>query len=444
MVSNLPLIRATGKPETRSDARMTSYQTAVIIGTGLAGGNAAVTLREEGWRGRIVMLGDEAGIPFGRPPLSKTYLRGEEGLGGWLVKPAEWYGDNGVELRTGVTVRRVDTRLKKVTLHGEETVEYDKLLLCTGGRNRRFQVPGADAAGVYQLRTVAECDAIRWAAQSGARALVVGMGFIGSEVAASLRQLGLEVTAVLKGTAPLTAVLGSEVAEVMARIHRNHGVQLVTQDDVIGFEGSDHIARAITAKGVRIDCDLAVVAVGIEPNVDAFRGSGIALDNGILVDETCRTSLPEVYAAGDVANHLHPVFGRLRVEHYNNAEKQGRAAARAMLGDQRPYDYIHSFWSDQYEDKLEYVGDARTWDQIVVRGSLASSQFLAFYLSKGIIKAACGLNRGGDPELDADSELRACQGLIRGQAAVSEATLADDQVDLRSLIVPASTGHVAN
>jgi 3-phenylpropionate/trans-cinnamate dioxygenase ferredoxin reductase subunit len=297
---------------------------------------------------------------------------------------------------------------------------------------------------VYQLRTVAECDAIRWAAQSGARALVVGMGFIGSEVAASLRQLGLEVTAVLKGTAPLTGVLGSEVAEVMARIHRNHGVQLVTQDDVIGFEGSDHIARAITAKGARIDCDLAVVAVGIEPNVDAFRGSGIALDNGIMVDETCRTSAPDVYAAGDVANHLHPVFGRVRVEHYNNAEKQGPAAARAMLGDQRPYDYIHSFWSDQYEDKLEYVGDARTWDQIVIRGSLASSQFLAFYLSKGIMKAACGLNRGGDPELDADSELRACQGLIRARAAVSEATLADDQVDLRSLIVPASTGHVAN
>jgi 3-phenylpropionate/trans-cinnamate dioxygenase ferredoxin reductase subunit len=263
------------------------------------------------------------------------------------------------------------------------------------------------------------------------------MGFIGSEVAASLRQLGLEVTAVLNGTAPLTAVLGSEVAEVMARIHRNHGVLLVTEDQVVGFEGSEHLAGAITAKGARIDCDLAVVAIGIEPAIDAFRGSEIALDNGILVDETCRTSAPDVYAAGDVANHLHPVFGRLRVEHYNNAEKQGRAAARAMLGDPRPYDDIHSFWSDQYEDKLEYVGDARTWDRIVIRGSLANSQFLAFYLSKGILKAACGLNRGGDPELDADGELRACQGLIRAQATVSEATLADDQVDLRSLTVPA-------
>jgi 3-phenylpropionate/trans-cinnamate dioxygenase ferredoxin reductase subunit len=235
-------------------------------------------------------------------------------------------------------------------------------------------------------------------------------------------------------------VLGNEVAGVMARIHRNHGVQLVTEDHVVGFEGPEHLTRALTAKGVRIDCDLAVVAIGIEPAIDAFRASEIELDNGILVDETCRTSAPDVYAAGDVANHLHPVFGRLRVEHYNNAEKQGRAAARAMLGDQRPYDDIHTFWSDQYEDKLEYVGDGRTWDQIVIRGSLAKAQFLAFYLSKGIMKAACGLNRGGDPELDADGELRACQGLIRAQVAVPEATLANDQVDLRSLTVPTPTG----
>ncbi len=408
----------------------------MIVGTGVAGGNAAATLREEGWRGRIVMLGEEPGTPFGRPPLSKTYLRGEEGLGGWLVKPAEWYGANGVELRTGVTVQRVDTRLKEVTLQGGDTVEYDKLLLCTGGRNRRFHVPGAETPGVYQLRTLAECDAIRRAAHPGARAVIVGMGFIGSEVAASLRQLGLKVTAVLSGPAPLAAVVGDQVGAVMAGIHRGHGVQLVTEDQVAGFEGSDHLTRVITANGTRIDCDLAVVGIGIEPAVEAFRSSQIALDNGILVDESCRTSAPDVYAAGDLANHLHPVFGRLRVEHYNNAEKQGRAAARAVLGDRRPYDDIHSFWSDQYEHKLEYVGFARTWDQIVIRGSLAKAQFLAFYLAKGVMKAALGLNRGGDPELD-DGELRACQGLIRAQVALSEATLADDRVELRSLAAAA-------
>ena len=418
---------------------MTAQQTAVIVGTGLAGGNAAVTLREGGWRGRIVILGQERGVPFGRPPLSKTYLRGEEGLDAWIVKPADWYENNLVELRTGVTVQHVDTKLKRVRLDAGDAVEYDKLLLCTGGRNRRLGVPGAEVPGVYQLRTQEECDAIRTAVRPGARAVIVGMGFIGSEVAASLRQMGLEVTAVLSGTAPLTAVLGGQVAEVLAGIHREHGVRLVTEDQVVGFEGSEQVGRAVTATGLRIDCDLAVVAIGIEPAIDALMGGEIALDHGILVDETCRTSVPDVYAAGDVANHLHPVFGRLRVEHFNNAEKQGRAAARAMLGDPRPYDDIHSFWSDQYEDKLEYVGYARTWDQMVIRGSLAKAQFLAFYLSKGIMKAACGLNRGGDPEIDADGELRACQGLIRAQAAVSDAALADDRVDLRSLTAPASS-----
>jgi len=415
------------------DDHLSPHQTAVIVGTGLAGGNAAATLREEGWRGRIVMLGDEPGIPFGRPPLSKTYLRGEEGLGGWLVKPAEWYGDSGVELRTGVTVQGVDTKLKQIALRGGDTVAYHKLLLCTGGQNRRLDLPGADMPGVYHLRTLAESDAIRRAAQPGARAVIVGMGFIGSEVAASLRQLGLEVTAVLSGTAPLAAVVSNQVGEVMAGIHRGHGVQLVTEDQVAGFEGTRQLERVVTAKGARIECDLAVVGIGIEPAVEAFRGGQIALDNGILVDETCRTNAPDVYAAGDVANHLHPVFGRLRVEHYNNAEKQGRAAARAMLGDLRPYDDIHSFWSDQYEHKLEYVGFARAWDQIVIRGSLAHTQFLAFYLVKGVMKAALGLNRGGDPEVDADGELRACQRLIRARTALSEATLADDQVDLGSL-----------
>jgi len=412
---------------------MIQQRTAVIIGIGLAGGNAAVTLRQEGWHGRIVLLGNEPGVPFGRPPLSKTYLRGEESLAGWIVKPADWYPANDVELRNDVTVRQVDTRLKQVQLDGGEIVEYDALLLATGGRNRRFRVPGAELAGVHQLRTQAECDAIRQAAQPGARALIVGMGFIGSEVAASFRQLGLEVTAVLDGTAPLTRVLGDQVGEAMAGIHRDHGVRLMTEDQVVALEGSDRVARAVTAKGQRIDCDLAIVAVGIEPNIDALGGSQINLENGILVDETCRTNLPDVYAAGDVANHLHPLFGRIRVEHYNNAEKHGRAAARAMLGDRRPYDDIHSFWSDQYQDKIEYVGYVRTWDEIVFRGSVDTRQFLAFYLSNGVMRAAFGLNRGGDPELEPDSEMRACQELIRKQVPVSPRTLTDDQIDLRSL-----------
>jgi 3-phenylpropionate/trans-cinnamate dioxygenase ferredoxin reductase subunit len=411
----------------------TSEQVVVIVGAGIAGGNAAVTLREEGWRGRIVLLGAEPGIPFGRPPLSKTYLRGEEDLSAWYVKPADWYGNHDIELRNGSIVQRVDTALKQLRLASGEMVDYDKLILCTGGRNRNLATPGATLPGVYQLRTVAECDAIRQVAKPGAHAVVVGMGFIGSEVAASLRQMGLEVSAVLPGAAPLATVLGSEVAAVLAAIHREHEVHLVTNDQVIGFEGGTRVERVVTAKGARLACDLVVVGIGIAPDVDALVGSAIALDNGILVNARCQTSVPDVFAAGDVANLLHPVFGRVRVEHFNNAELQGRAVARAVLGTLQDYDYIYSFWSDQYEHKLEYVGFARSWERMVLRGSYGSSKFLVFYLTQGILQAAFGLNRGGDPELEADAELRACQDLIRGRVRLSEADLANDQVDLWSL-----------
>jgi 3-phenylpropionate/trans-cinnamate dioxygenase ferredoxin reductase subunit len=260
------------------------------------------------------------------------------------------------------------------------------------------------------------------------------MGFIGAEVAASLRQMGLGMTAVLPGAAPLASILGNEVAPVLASIHLEHGVHLLTNDQVIGFEGRDRVEHVLTAKGARLDCDLVVVGIGIQPNVDALSDSAIALDNGILVNAHCQTNIPHIFAAGDVANILHPLFGRVRVEHFNNAEKQGRAAARALLGSSQAYDYIYSFWSDQYEQKLEYVGYARTWEQLVVRGSYENKTFLAFYLTQGIMQAAFGLNRGGDPELDATTELHACQKLIGNRVRLSEEALADDHVDLHSLL----------
>jgi 3-phenylpropionate/trans-cinnamate dioxygenase ferredoxin reductase component len=410
----------------------TKSQVIVIVGAGITGGNGAVTLREEGWQGRIVLLGAEPGAPFGRPPLSKTYLRGEEDLSAWQVKPADWYGAHNVELRTGVHVARIDTSQRQVRLRSGETVGYQQLALCMGGRNRPFAAPGATLPGVYQLRTLAECDAIRQAARPGARALIVGMGFIGAEVAASLRQMGLEVTAVLSGAAPLANVLGSEVASTLAAIHQAQGVKLVTDDKVIGLEGRERVERALTKQGRRLDCDLVIVGIGIEPAVEVVDGTAIACDNGILVDERCQTSVPGVFAAGDVANVLHPVFGRVRVEHYNNAERQGRALAGAMLGDPQPYDYIYSFWSDQYEHKLEYVGYAKSWDRVVLRGSYESRRFLAFYLNQGVLQAAFGLNRGGDPELEPDSELRVCQRLIRRRVRLAAAALADERADLRA------------
>lgn len=405
----------------------------VIAGAGLAGGNVAVTLRGEGFRGRIVMIGSEPDRPFGRPPLSKTYLRGEEDLTHWYVKPAEWYGRNDIELRLETTVTGIDTDTRTVRLQSGETLGYDRLVLCTGGRPRKPGFPGVDLAGVHLLRTVADCEAVKRAARPGARAVVVGMGFIGSEVAASLRQLGLVVTAVFDSASPLERVLGTEVGAVIAGIHRDQGVALIGADRVVRFEGTDVVERVVTERGRQVECDLAVVGAGIDPDVATVEATWIATDNGILVDQGCRTSIADVYAAGDVANHLHPLFGRVRVEHYNSAEKMGRAAARAILGDDEPFGYVHSFWSDQFEHNLEYVGHAKRWDTFVVRGSAAERRFLGFYLEAGVLRAVVGLNRGGDPELEDNSELRACQSLIAARAALSPDILANEQVDLQAL-----------
>jgi 3-phenylpropionate/trans-cinnamate dioxygenase ferredoxin reductase subunit len=405
----------------------------VIIGGGLAGGNAAVTLREEGFGGRVVLIGPEPGVPFGRPPLSKTYLRSEEDLDGWYVRSAAWYQEHDVERLGESSVAALDPAAHTVTLDSGQELEYQKVLIATGGRNRRLQVPGARLPGIHNLRTVAECDAIKREVAQNRRVVIVGMGFIGCEVAASLTQLGVHVTAIFSELVPLERVLGGELGAAIAEIHRANGVELLTQDQIVEFQGTERVEAAVTANGRRIGCDFVVAGIGIEPDVPTFAGSQIAQSNGVLVDELCRASAPDVYAAGDVANQLHPLFGRVRVEHYNNAEKQGRAAARSMLGSAAPYDYIHTFWSDQYEHKLEYVGHATDWDVFVVRGSLEERKLIGFYLRAGLLQAAVGLDRGGDPELDLEADMAACARLVAQRARPAADQLADERVDLWSL-----------
>jgi len=403
----------------------------VIIGGGLAGGNAAVTLREEGYPGPVVLISAEPGIPFGRPPLSKTYLRSEEDLDGWYVRPAGWYADHDVELRSGPSVMAADTAAHTVTLDSGQGLTYDKLLVATGGRNRQLANPGAGLPGIHYLRTKAECDAIKREAVPGRHAVIVGMGFIGCEVAASLTQLGVRVTAVFPGRDPLERVLGGQVGTLISAFHRAHGVELLPGEQVTAFEGTERLEAAVTAAGRRIACDFAVAGIGIEPVVPPV---AVAQQNGILVDDQCRADAPDVYAAGDVANILHPLFGRIRVEHYNNAEKQGRAAARSMLGSTTPYDYLYTFWSDQYEHKIEYAGYVRTWDDFVVRGSLTEGKLVGFYLVDGVVRAAVGLDRGGDPELDTDSEMAAGARLVATRARPAPGVLADERTDLWSLV----------
>jgi 3-phenylpropionate/trans-cinnamate dioxygenase ferredoxin reductase component len=404
----------------------------VIVGGGKTGGTAATTLRDEGFEGPLVVLSREAGIPFGRPPLSKTYLRSEEDLDGWYVKPADWYAANDVELRTESVVA-VDPAAHMLALGSGQQLEYQKLLLATGGRNRRLRIPGAELPGIYYLRTVDECDAIKREAAAGRHAVVVGMGFIGCEVAASLTQLGVHVTAVYPGTNPLERVLGTQLGALLGSAHRANGVRLLAGAQVAAFEGTERLEAVVLAGGERVACDFAVVGVGIDPEVSAVAGSSMAQDNGILVDERCRTSAADLYAAGDVANHLHPVLGRIRVEHYNSAGHHGAAAARSMLGSAAPFGYIHNFWSDQYEHTLQYVGHATSWDDFVVRGSLQEAKLIGFYLAAGVVRAAVGFDRGGDPEWEPNSEMAACARLVASRARPDRGVLTDERADLWSL-----------
>lgn len=412
---------------------VTELSHVVIVGASTAGRSAAVALRESGYAGEVLLVGEEPHPPYDRPQLSKQYLCGDAALDD-VIRPLGLTPEHGVGVLLGTRALRVLPGESAVELEGGERLGYDRLLLATGVRNRRLPVPGAGLAGVFDLRDLTTSERIRAAARPGCRAVVVGMGFIGCEVAASLRQLGVRVTAVFPGRAPLERVLGAEVGAAIGAIHRANDVEMLAEDRIAAFEGSGRVEAALTATGKRVACDFVVAGVGIEPEVPAFVGSPVAQSNGVLVDERCRASQPDVYAAGDVANHLHPLFGRVRVEHYNNAEKQGRAAARSMLGATAAYDYVHSFWSDQYDHKLEYVGHAVNWDKFVVRGSLEERKLVGFYLHERQVQAAVGLDRGGDPELDEDSEMAACARLVAQRAEPTPGQLADEEVDLWSLV----------
>jgi 3-phenylpropionate/trans-cinnamate dioxygenase ferredoxin reductase subunit len=396
----------------------------VIIGGNLTGGAAATTLRSEGFDGPIVMVGEEPHLPYERPPLSKGYLRGEETKEHTLLHREAWYEEHDVELRLGSSAVHLDSTDREVELSTGERISYQQILIATGGRNRTLEVPGIDLEGVHALRTLEDADRIRAEARAGRTAVVVGAGFIGCEVTASLRLLGVEVEVVEVFDAPLLRAVGPEVGRVIEGIHRDRGVRYHFEDGVERFEGDSRVERVVTTTGRRLDCDFVVVGVGIQPNVEWLEGSGVQVDNGVLVDERCRTSVEGVYAAGDVANHVHPLFKRrLRVEHWDNALKQGAAAARSMLGSPDPFDDPHWFWSDQYEHNLQSVGIAAQWDELVIRGDMEARDFVAFYLRDGIVETVVGLNRGKD--------VRRSAALVRARRPVDPALLRDESVDLK-------------
>jgi 3-phenylpropionate/trans-cinnamate dioxygenase ferredoxin reductase subunit len=404
-------------------------RTFVIVGASLAGASAAATLREEGFEGRLVLVGEESQPPYERPPLSKEYLRGEQPFEKALVHPLGFYEAQGIETRFGVRANRVDPSERVIELEEGGRIQYDKVLVATGSRNRRLPVPGAHLEGVLDLRTVADADRIRAEVAPGRRAVLAGMGFIGAEVAASLRQMGLEVAVVQRGEVPLSRVLGTEVGRILADIHRDHGVEMHFGERVSALEGSQRVEAVRTAGGQTLLCDFVVTGVGVEPVTEVVAEAEVEVEDGIVVDELSRTSVEHIYAAGDVTSHHHPLFGRrIRVEHWNHAIKHGAAAARSMLGKGTPYTEVPWFWSDQYDHNLQYAGHHTGEEEMVVRGSLEDRSFVVFFLRQGRVVAAAALNRA--------RELRRAMELIRVGVPADAHLLRDEGVDLRAPAKP--------
>jgi 3-phenylpropionate/trans-cinnamate dioxygenase ferredoxin reductase subunit len=370
-----------------------SEQTHVIVGASLAGAKAAETLREEGFDGRVVLVGAEEERPYERPPLSKDYLRGDVGREKVYVHDEGFYAEHDIELRLGRTAVSLDTAKTRVELDDGEQLSYDRLLLTTGAEPRRLSVPGAELDGVVYLRSVRDSDALRERFDRGGAVVVVGAGWIGAEVAASARQRGLDVTVVEPASVPLERVLGTEIGAIYRDIHEDHGVRMLTGTGVDALEGNGAVERVRTSDGRVIDCDFVVVGVGVQPRTALAAEAGLAISNGVLVDALLRTSAPGVFAAGDVANAQHRFYGEpIRVEHWANALNQGPAAARNMLGESALYKRLPYFFSDQYDVGMEYTGLARGCDRVVFRGDPAEREFVAFWLFEDRVMAGINVN----------------------------------------------------
>jgi len=401
---------------------MTSDGNYVIAGGGLGGAKAAQALREAGFEGPVVLIGAESERPYERPPLSKDYLLGKAERDTIFVHPQSWYADNGIDLRLGSAVTGIDRSARQVTLADGSHVEYAKLLLATGSSPRRLPVPGAALNGVLTLRNVGDSERIKAAFTEGAQVVIIGGGWIGLETAAAARAAGAAVTVLEAAELPLLRVLGPEIAQVFAGLHREHGVDLRCGVQVAEITGHGGTADGVAlADGTRIPADTVIAAVGITPNTQIAAAAHLAVDNGIRVDEQLRTADPDIYAAGDVASAFHPLLGtHVRVEHWANALHQPQAAARAMLGQPVSYDRVPYFFTDQYDLGMEYSGYAvpGDYDKVVFRGDVAGREFVAFWLGHGG-RVLAGMNVNVWDVTDA------IQALVRSGQAVSAAALSD-------------------
>jgi 3-phenylpropionate/trans-cinnamate dioxygenase ferredoxin reductase component len=391
-----------------------------IIGGGLAGAKAAQALREQGFDGELVLVGDEEHQPYERPPLSKDYLASKADLQSVFVHPQQWYGEHDVRLRLGVPATAIDRSAHEVTLADGARIGYDRLLLTTGASPRHLPVRGADAEGVHYLRRIGDSEAIR--STFGGRLVVIGAGWIGLEVAAAARQAGSQVTVVEVAELPLLAVLGPEIATVFADLHRDQGVDLRLSTQLAEVTTAGGRANGVRlADGTMIEADAVVIGVGVRPNTELAEAAGLPVDNGIVVDASLRSSDSDIFAAGDVANALHPLLGKhIRVEHWANALNQPATAAAAMLGTNASYDELPYFYTDQYDLGMEYIGyvEPGGYGRVVVRGDTANREFIAFWLDAGN-RVLAGMNVNVWDVVDP------IKALIRSGSSVDPDALAD-------------------
>ena len=405
---------------------MSAEENLVIVGASLTGAKAAEAIRETGFDGKVVLLGSEARPPYERPPLSKDYLRGEADEKPFVFDDG-FYAERDVELHTGTNVTAIDPETSTVSIDGSPEVSFDRLLIATGAEPRHLPLPGSELDGIVYLRTIEDSEALGGQLGEGTRVTVVGAGWIGSEVAASARQKGCEVTMIAPEDVPLERVLGKELGTFYLGVHTGEGVNFMAGTGVTGFEGSDRVESVTTDSGEKIESDLVVVGAGVLPRTSLAEGAGIATDNGILTGADLQTDSPGIYAAGDVANAWHPFYEqRVRVEHWANARRQGAAAGRAMAGDDVSYDEIPYFFSDQYEVGMEYVGFVTESDRIIYRGSVEEREFIAFWMNGDRVVAGMNVNVWDVSDTISD--------LIRSRTEVDTAKLTDSDVDLASLL----------
>ena len=404
---------------------MTSH-TIAIVGASLAGAKAAEAARDAGHEGRIVLIGDEASAPYERPPLSKEVLRGEKGADAARVHPDGFYAEYSIELVTDEAVT-LDIAGRTIELAGGAPISFDAAVLATGATPRRLDVPGAGLPGVHLLRTVDDSLRLRDAIQRATRVAVIGAGWIGSEVAASARQMGADVVLIDPAPVPLHRVLGDEIGAVFRDLHADNGVDLRLGTAVSELRGTERVEHVVLGDGREEPADVVVVGIGVDPRTALADGTGIRVDNGIVVDSHLATSVEGVYAAGDVANAWHPHYQRhLRVEHWANALHQGVAAGRSAAGEHETYSRLPYFFSDQYDLGMEYVGESEPGDVLTIRGDLDAREFIAFWQRDGKVTAAMNVN-----VWDVVDDLKA---LIAASRIVDPARLTDPDAALAELV----------